>query len=120
LSDLARERFLARESGSGTRQLMERWFAQAGIQGSAELIEMGTNETIKQSVMAGLGVSFISAHTCLNELADGRLVTLDVAGLPLIRQWFVINRADRPLAKSVEILRAFIVECWSDVIAERR
>jgi DNA-binding transcriptional LysR family regulator len=120
LSDLARERFLARESGSGTRLLMERMFAQAGLQGSAELIEMGTNETIKQSVMAGLGVSFISAHTCLSELADGRLVTLNIAGLPLMRQWYVINRADRPLAKSAEIFRAFIGECWSDVIAGRR
>jgi DNA-binding transcriptional LysR family regulator len=120
LSDLVRERFLARESGSGTRLLMERLFAQGGLQGSAEVIEMGTNETIKQSVMAGLGVSFISAHTCLSELADGRLVTLNVAGLPLIRQWYVINRADRPLAKSAEIFRKFTIECWSDVLADRR
>jgi hypothetical protein len=37
-----------------------------------------------------------------------------------MRQWYVINRADRPLAKSAEIFRAFIGECWSDVIAGRR
>ena len=41
-----------------------------------EVVEMGTNETIKQSVMAGLGIAIISAHTCLTEIADGQLITL--------------------------------------------
>jgi len=116
---LAQERFLSREIGSGTRLLMERLLARVGIEGPVETIEMGTNETIKQSVMAGLGIAFISAHTCLNELAEGRLVTLDVRGLPLVRQWYVLNRADRPLAKPAEIFRAFIVEHWPEVVASR-
>lgn len=114
--DLAAERFLSREVGSGTRLLMERLLARIGLDGPVETIEMGTNETIKQSVMAGLGVAFISAHTCLTELADGRLVTLKVLGLPLVRQWYVLNRADRALAKPAEIFRTFIIEHWQEVV----
>ncbi len=118
-TDLVHERFLSREVGSGTRLLMERLLARVGFEGPVETIEMGTNETIKQSVMAGLGIAFISAHTCLNELAEGRLVTLDVRGLPLVRQWYVLNRADRPLVKPAEIFRDFIVEHWPEVVASR-
>ena len=50
---------------------------------------MSSNETIKQAVIAGLGIAFISAHTVATELDERRLVTLDVEGLPVVRQWFV-------------------------------
>jgi LysR family transcriptional regulator, low CO2-responsive transcriptional regulator len=48
-------------------------------------MEIGSNETIKQAVMARLGIGFISAHTIAAEIDDGRLAILDVAGLPEIR-----------------------------------
>jgi LysR family transcriptional regulator for metE and metH len=67
-------------------------------------MELGSNETIKQAVMAGLGIALISGHTIAAEIADGRLVALDVEGLPIVRQWFVLHRADRPLSPAA---RAF-------------
>lgn len=106
---LLRERFLAREPGSGTRLLMNRLLERIGRGRVFDIVEMGTNETIKQAVMAGLGIAVISAHTCLVELQAGRLVTLGVEGLPVVRQWFLIHRADRPLAKAAEIMRGFLV-----------
>lgn len=51
-----------REVGSGTRLLAERFLAQHGIEPRIGM-EIGSNETIKQAVMAGLGIAFISAHT---------------------------------------------------------
>jgi LysR family transcriptional regulator for metE and metH len=60
-------------------------------------IAMSSNETIKQSVIAGLGIAFISAHTVATELDERQLVTLDVDGLPVIRQWFVLARRDKVL-----------------------
>jgi DNA-binding transcriptional LysR family regulator len=77
---------------------------------AVELVEMGTNETIKQSGMAGLGIAMISAHTCLTEIADGHLVALLVAGLPLVRQWFLRHRSDRELSKAAQRFRDFIIE----------
>lgn len=105
--DLAHERFLAREQGSGTRMLMENFLERIGGR-ALDVMEMGSNETIKQSVLAGLGLAIISAHTCLAELGQHKLVALPAHGLPLVRQWFLLNRADRPPTKAVQIFGAFI------------
>jgi DNA-binding transcriptional LysR family regulator len=92
--DLADETFITREPGSGTRMLMEQFFQRTGLKARIGM-EMDSNETIKQAVMAGLGVAFISGHTVATEIADGRLVALNIVGLPVVRQWFVVYRSDR-------------------------
>ena len=105
--DLLKETFLAREPGSGTRLLMERFFEMIASGRTFDIVEMGTNETIKQAVMVGLGIAFISAHTCQAELAAGKLAALSVTGLPLIRQWFLTHRLDQTLTTAAEVFRAF-------------
>jgi DNA-binding transcriptional LysR family regulator len=92
LAELADEVFLARESGSGTRILMTRFLDRLGEGHEFRLVEMGSNETIKQAVMAGLGIAFLSLHTVTDECAAGRLVSLAVPGLPIRRQWFLVRR----------------------------
>jgi DNA-binding transcriptional LysR family regulator len=114
---LASENFLVREAGSGTRAAMEEVFAAHGL-GVASSMEMSSNETIKQAVIAGLGLAFISAHTIGLELATGRLVTLAVQGLPLVRQWFVIHLAAKRLAPIAERFRQFLLEHGREVIEE--
>jgi DNA-binding transcriptional LysR family regulator len=106
---LAHETFLVRERGSGTRLLMERLFADARVTPRIGM-EMGSNETIKQAVIAGLGIAFISAHTVAVELADGRLVALDVVGLPVMRTWFIVNLAKKRLLPSAAALRQFMID----------
>jgi DNA-binding transcriptional LysR family regulator len=71
-------------------------------------MEMGSNETVKQAVIAGLGVAFISAHTVASELDDGRLVTLDVEGLPVVRQWFVVRRKDKIMLPPAQAVLDFM------------
>ncbi|MEO1689833.1 MAG: LysR substrate-binding domain-containing protein, partial [Pseudomonadota bacterium] len=83
---LLRETFLMREDGSGTRILMSRFLDRTGGGRPWRGQDMGTNETIKQAVMAGLGIAFISAHTVRAEIETGRLTTLPVAGLPMMRE----------------------------------
>jgi DNA-binding transcriptional LysR family regulator len=95
-ADIANEPFLIREPGSGTRGAMERFFAGYGLT-LTNTNEMGSNETIKQAVMAGMGLSFISEHTIGLEMAAGRLVRLPVTGTPVMRQWYVVHRADKQL-----------------------
>jgi DNA-binding transcriptional LysR family regulator len=106
---LADETFLVREPGSGTRALGERLFADAGVQQRIGM-EIGSNETIKQAVMAGLGIAFLSAHTVAAELADGRLVALDIVGLPVVRTWFIVNVARRRLLPAALALRQFLID----------
>jgi LysR family transcriptional regulator for metE and metH len=105
--DLAGETFLIRELGSGTRILMESIFEAAGVAPTIGM-EIGSNETIKQAVMAGLGIAFISGHTVARELADGRLATLAVEGLPVIRQWYVVRRSDKVLLPPGQALMDFL------------
>ena len=93
-ADLADQPFLIREPGSGTRGAMERFFSGHGVQ-LPHTTEMGSNETIKQAVMAGMGLSFISEHTIGLEVAAGRIVRLPVTGTPVMRQWHVVHRADK-------------------------
>ena len=104
---LAGETFLLREEGSGTRALMQRLFAQQGVEPNLGM-EIGSNETIKQAVMAGLGIAMISAHTVAAELNDGRLVALNVVGMPLIRKWYVVKRTGRRLLPAARALWDFL------------
>ena len=73
-------------------------------------MELGSNETIKQAVMAGLGIALISAHTIAAEVETGRLVCLDVEELPIVRQWYVINRTDRALSTAARAFRDFATQ----------
>ena len=105
---LEREIFLVREEGSGTRNLMQRFFADAVVAPRIGM-QLGSNETIKQAVLAGLGIAFLSAHTIELEVQTQRLVILDVLGLPVVRQWYAVHLADRRLTLAARALHAFLV-----------
>lgn len=96
-ADLRNETFLVREEGSGTRILMERYLDQLGDGEAYATEEMGSNETIKQAVMAGLGIAFLSLHTVVAELRHTSLTLLDTPGTPIERHWFLVHVAHRPL-----------------------
>ena len=93
--DLLAQTFLSREEGSGTRTLMTRFLDRIGEGATWRAVEMGTNETIKQAVIAGLGIALISQHTVTEELRSGRLIALRGIGLPIQRSWYLLRRADR-------------------------
>ncbi len=117
IADVSRETFLTREPGSGTRGLMERLFAQAGLAPHVAM-EISSNETIKQAVMAGLGIAFISAHTVAAEIEMKRLVMLDVAGLPMLRQWWVVQNKEKRLMPAPEALWRFLEEEGRDFLPD--
>jgi DNA-binding transcriptional LysR family regulator len=80
--------------------------------------EIDSNETIKQAVMAGLGISLISAHTIEAELASGRLVILKMEGLPIMRKWFAIHRSDRVLSPPGSAMWTFMVKRGNDFLPQ--
>jgi DNA-binding transcriptional LysR family regulator len=109
LAILNDQEFVVRESGSGTRQLMERLFAEHGINPHI-VMEMPSNETIKQAVMAGMGLSFLSLRTIRHELASGHLVLVDIEGLPIVRHWHVTHLASKRLSPAASVLKSFLIE----------
>ncbi len=108
LERLAEETFAIREPGSGTRGLLERLFAEHKLPLKVSM-EMASNETIKQAVIAGMGISLLSLHTVGLELATRRLVILDVAGLPIVRKWHVVHLAQKRLSPVAQALKAFLL-----------
>ena len=117
LARLADETFLIRERGSGTRSAMERVFRERRFH-PRETIEMSSNETIKQAVMAGMGVSFLSLHTVGLEVAARRLAVLEVAGTPVMRHWYVIHRERKRLSPTAEAFKTFLIERGAKAIEQ--
>lgn len=115
LESLARESFIIREEGSGTRASMEHVFRDRRVPFRASM-EVSSNETIKQAVMAGMGLSFISSHTIGLEAQAGRLAILDVAGLPIVRDWYVIHLREKVLSPIAAAFRAFLLENGAKII----
>ncbi len=114
---LSDQTFLVREIGSGTRAAMDEFFASVDVL-PRRVMELTSNETIKQSVIANMGLAFLSFHTAAVELQTGQLVALDIVGLPMIRRWNVV-RLESLQNEAAESLRRFIVELGAGLIASQ-
>jgi DNA-binding transcriptional LysR family regulator len=108
-SALADYKFVVREEGSGTRAAMERLFAQHQTPLQVEM-EMPSNETIKQAVMAGMGLSFLSMRTLRHELASGHIALVDVQGLPPPGHWYVTHLRTKKLSPATRSFKEFLIE----------
>jgi DNA-binding transcriptional LysR family regulator len=87
---------------------MERFFAEREIHLKTGM-EVGSNEAIKQSVQAGLGLGLLSHATIEQELALKRLVVLDVADFPIMRHWYIVHRRGKRLSAAAEAFRDFML-----------
>ena len=111
------ERWLARERGSDTWNSMEDAFG-AQLPRLAIAMEIRSTETIKQAVIAGMGIAFLSAHTIGRELRTKQLAVLDVVGFPLQRQWYVVHLRQKVLAPVAAAFKAFLLERGGALIGE--
>lgn len=117
LSRLAREPFVVREKGSDTWNSMQEGFGDH----LADLniaMEIKSTETIKQAVIAGMGVSFLSAHTISRELQVGSLTVLDVQGFPLMLHWYVVHRRNKRLTPVAQAFKTFLMSEGSALIEQ--
>ncbi len=116
---LEKEIFLVRESGSGTRGAMERFFAEHQIKINKGM-ETDTTEAIKQAVQAGMGLGIMSQHTAELELETNRLRILDVQGFPIIRYWHVVNRKNKRLSGVANAFREFLLKEAAKLMIESK
>lgn len=115
LKRLQDEVFLVREPGSGTRIAMERFFTQQAMRLKTGM-EVGSNEAIKQSVQAGLGLGLLSRDTVEQELSLKRLVILDVAEFPIMRHWYIVHRRGKRLSAAAEAFKTFMLKEAQDLL----
>ena len=114
-SMLSGEEFIVREQGSGTRAAMEQFFREHRV-APLQVMETTSNETIKQAVIANMGLAFLSLHTTGLEQQSGLLVVLDVVGLPMMRSWHIVHLQGKPLSPAAEALRYFVIEHGAQLI----
>ena len=117
VSAVASHPLIVREPASGTRALMDRFFQDHRVEPRIAM-EMPSNETIKQAVMAGMGLSFLSLHTIGLELRCGLIELVHVEDTPLVRTWNVVHMQAKMLSPAAEALRYFILEHGEQHLAE--
>ncbi|MDR1661144.1 MAG: LysR family transcriptional regulator, partial [Azoarcus sp.] len=115
LGDIVDEPMIVRESGSGTRSAMEEFFRLRAIEPNI-VMEMGSNEAIKQAVVAGLGISFLSQHTLGLELSTGHLAVLQVEGASVMRRWFIVRHKCKRLTPALGAFWDFVLKFAPDYL----
>ena len=105
---LNRERFILREHGSDTwnsmREVFGRQFPRLNI-----AMQIQSNETIKQAVVAGFGIAFLSAHTIALDLQAGQLVVLDVQDFPAMLNWYLVHNRSKRLPPVAATFKEFLL-----------
>lgn len=107
LKRLSDEPWLMREAGSGTRMAIERLFAAKGLTLNTRM-ELGSNEAIKQAILAGLGISALSQQALVLH-QPGQFAVLDVEGFPIQRQWYAVYPAGRQLSVVAQAFLDFLL-----------
>ncbi|GAB7545874.1 LysR family transcriptional regulator [Cupriavidus sp. CuC1] len=109
LAALADEAFVAREKGSDTWNSMQEGFA-GRLSNLRIAMEIKSTETIKQAVIANMGIAFLSAHTVGLELQTGNLAVLDIEGFPVMLNWYVVHRKNKRLPPVALAFKQFLME----------
>ena len=101
LQDLAGEPFLLRETGSGSRHVIDQHTQRSGIRLKVRL-SLASNEAIRELVASGMGLSVLSRHALGEHLERDGLAILDVAGFPLTQPWSVVHLRSKLLSLPAE------------------
>ena len=109
IKELASQRFLIRESGSGTRYVFDQLLQQHGVE-IEPYMELGSSEALKQAVMAGLGIAVLSLHSVQLERDVNKLTVLDVEGFPLKRRWYAVHLKGKKLSLVARTFLDYILE----------
>jgi DNA-binding transcriptional LysR family regulator len=120
LKELEGQRFILREKGSATREVIEKLLREQGFEMKISL-ELGSPEAVKQAVEAGLGLSFVSRYSVLREVAERRLTIVKLKNICFQRPLIIVYHRDKVLSRAVlaflEIAKDMankINNCFSD------
>lgn len=107
LRSLAKERFILRERGSGTRMACDAHFAAWKFAPDLRL-ELGSNEAIKQTVAGGMGLAVISRHALAADPGDEQLAVLDVMSFPVLSNWWILYPKGKRLSPLATVFLAHL------------
>lgn len=116
LRELAQQRFILREKGSGTRMAADAHFRSQRFRPDVRL-ELGSNEAVKESVAAGLGLGIISWHAIQGAGQGSGVSVLPVAGFPLPSAWHWVHHKGQKLSP---LAQAFQNHVFKETQTQRR
>ena len=111
LDELKAEKFIARESGSGTLDSVMELLSDSRKPPEELLnvsMEMGSTEAIKEALIAGFGISILSRISIRHELAEGTIVEVPLRGVTMERDFYEVCHSRRPLHPIAQAFRAFL------------
>jgi DNA-binding transcriptional LysR family regulator len=108
VKELLENAYIAREEGSGTREVIQEYLAELGLQVSDVHVsmELGSPEAIKGAVEAGMGISIVSEVTIHKELQLGSLVALELDP-PLERPFSFVHQKQKFRQRAMDELLSF-------------
>jgi len=107
IEDLAKETWIVRESGSGTREVTDKLFSEFKL-APTQFMYFSSTQPIKESVEAGLGISLLSEWAIQKELKYGALKIIKVKGVPLTRNFSIVTNSPyrtKAMEVFIEVLR---------------
>ncbi len=118
LADLAAQPIILQQRGSGVRAVLESAFRAAGIR-MRDLditLELGLQQSVRVAVLDGLGITVISRLAVERDLAEGRLVAVEVEGAVLARDFSLVRHAGRTPSRVSEGFVAYAGEHLGDLV----
>ncbi len=115
IEELADQRFISREAGSGTQYVFDQILKEHGVK-IEPYMELGSSEAQKQAVMAGLGIAFLSLHSVRLECDVNKLAVLDVVGFPLKRRWYAVHLKGKKISLVAQTFLDYILNESSQVL----
>ncbi len=115
LKRIVEEPFIMRESGSGTRAIVEQFFAENRLDLNI-VMEMSSNEAIKQGIVGGLGISVLSLHTLSLAVAGSPLTCLNVEGFPIQRRWYAVYPKGKQLSIAAQMFLDFLLNEGKEIV----
>jgi DNA-binding transcriptional LysR family regulator len=112
--DIVNEPLILREPGSGTDRTVRAALASAGF--AAEQLNvktyLGSNEAVKQAILGGAGISFVSEMSVRKECERGELFMVKIEGVDISRRFYLVSRLGRELSPVADSFASLITECY--------
>jgi len=118
--ELAKEPFIMREEGSGTRQVIERYLNANGITVPSMkiVLTLGSTEAIKQAVEGGMGVSIVSRWTARKEVKYGTLRLLSIKEEKMMRNFSLVFSKNLVPSHAVDEFLSYLKTYETDKLLE--
>ena len=109
LSDLASQKFILRERGSGTRMAVDNFFKNKQFKPDLRM-ELGSNEAIREAVAGDLGIGVISKYALTESMKTKDIKILSIKDFPIQSAWHIVSRKGKNLPPIATYFKEHLIQ----------